>query len=445
MLRERRRKLTEAVGRPILLASGGLASRNYAANQYPFRASSHFLYFVGWSEPGVAALLEGDRCTLYYTAPPLEDQVWDGPAPALEDLVHRYELDAVKALLDLKVPPDVTFLPVVEAGAQRQLRTWTGRDFEPEGRDSALVDAVIELRLRHDAAAQAELREVCRVTALAHVAAMEATRPGLFEYEVLAELQRVVISHGMSTSFGPIVSRRGEVLHNPHSRGKLESGDLLLCDFGAEAATGWAGDVTRTYPVSGRFSPLQKDLYEAVLQAEQKAIEACRPGVRFRDVHLTAATTLAANLVTLGLLRGSAESLVERGTIALFFNHGIGHLLGLDVHDMEDFGDRAGYAPGRTRSPQFGLSYLRLDRDLEPGMAVTIEPGFYWNPALLEDANRLEPHRDALNFDRIEQAREVRGIRIEDDVLVTAAGPEVLTSQAPKSVADLERILTRSR
>ncbi len=442
MYRDRRSKLSQAVKAPILLASGGLASRNYAANQYPFRASSHFLYFVGWSEPDVAALIDGDRCTLYYDTPSVEDQVWNGPAPDLDELRQRYELDAVEPMSALKVAPETTFLPVVEAGAQARLRQRTGRDFEPEGRDSTLIDAIIELRLRHDADAVHELRQVCQVTALAHKRAMEATRPGLYEYEVLAELQKVVISHGMSTSFGPIVSRRGEVLHNPHSRGQLEDGDLLLVDFGAEAATGWAGDVTRTYPVNGRFTPLQKDLYQSVLSAELAAIDQCRPGVSFRDVHLKAATTLAGCLVDIGLLKGSAESLTERGTVALFFNHGIGHLLGLDVHDMEDFGDRAGYAPGRTRSSQFGLSYLRLDRDLEPGMAVTIEPGFYWNPALLEDQQRLEPHRDALNMERIREARVVRGIRIEDDVLVTAGAPEVLTPGAPKSVADLEETLT---
>jgi len=446
MFKERRRKLTQAVSSPILLASGGLASRNYAANQYPFRASSHFLYFVGWSEPDVAALLEGERCTLYYNPPSVEDQVWNGPAPDLEELKERYQLDAVEPLASLRVPPDATFLPVVEAGAQRLLRAWTGRDFELEGRDAALVRAVIELRLRHDSAGQEELRQVCEVTALAHRAAMEVTRPGRYEYEILAELQRVVISHGMSTSFGPIVSRRGEVLHNPHSRGRLESGDMLLVDFGAEAASGWAGDVSRTFPVNGRFTPLQKDLYEAVLEAQQQSIDACQPGTRFRDVHLKAVESLASSLTSIGLLKGSVESLVERGTVALFFNHGIGHLLGLDVHDMEDFGDLAGYAPGRSRSPQFGLSYLRLDRDLEPGMAVTIEPGFYWNPALLEDPRRLGEHLDALNLERIGEARAaVRGIRIEDDVLVTARGPEVLTGQAPKSVADLEAVLNATR
>jgi Xaa-Pro aminopeptidase len=218
----------------------------------------------------------------------------------------------------------------------------------------------------------------------------------------------------------------------------MREGDLLLADVGAETPDGWAGDVTRTWPVGRRFSATQRDAYELVLAANRAATAAVAPGVRYRDVHLTACRVLAEGLVSLGILRGDPDELVADGVHALFFPHGVGHLLGLDVHDMEDLGDRAGYAPGRSRSSQFGLSYLRLDRDLQPGMAVTIEPGFYVVPAILRDPTLSAAAGDRLVRAALERFSDVRGIRIEDDVLVTETGHDVLTSDIPSSVADVE-------
>jgi Xaa-Pro aminopeptidase len=214
----------------------------------------------------------------------------------------------------------------------------------------------------------------------------------------------------------------------------------VLADVGAEHE-GWAGDVTRTWPVSGKFSPTQRALYDIVLQAQKEAIDLVRPGTRYRDVHLHASLVLARGLVDEGVLSGDPAGLVERGAHALLFPHGVGHLLGLDVHDMEDLGDRAGYAPGRTRSEQFGLGYLRLDRDLEPGMAVTIEPGLYLVPAILADEKLCGPFvaDGTLNRDALARFADVRGIRIEDDVLCTADGPVVLTKDIPKEAADVEK------
>jgi Xaa-Pro aminopeptidase len=229
------------------------------------------------------------------------------------------------------------------------------------------------------------------------------------------------------------------VLHNTTYFNTLAEGDLLLCDAGAEHQ-GWASDVTRTWPVSGRFSATQRDLYDIVLAAQEAAIAAVRPCVRYRDLHLLSSRVLAQGLVDLGILRGDPESLVERGAHALFFPHGLGHLLGLDVHDMEDLGDRAGYAPGRSRSEQFGLCYLRLDRDLQPGMLVTIEPGIYLVPGIFADEALCGPFdRDkTLNRDRLADFADVRGIRIEDDVLCTEGAPEVLTAAIPKDRAAVE-------
>ena len=196
---------------------------------------------------------------------------------------------------------------------------------------------------------------------------------------------------GMGLSYEPIVTVRGEVLHNEEHTNLVSPGDLVLADVGAETPEGWAGDVTRVWPASGRFSTTQAELYDVVLEAQQAAIALVRPQVRYRTIHETAARRTLEGLVELGILRGSIDGLFERGAHTLFFPHGVGHLLGLDVHDMEDLGDAAGYAPGRVRSSRFGDRYLRLDRDLVPGMAVTIEPGFYQVPGILEDPALTAP------------------------------------------------------
>jgi Xaa-Pro aminopeptidase len=273
----------------------------------------------------------------------------------------------------------------------------------------------------------------------AHAAGHKASRPGVRVAAVRAAMEHEILAADFTTAYPSIVTVHGEVLHSHDRSGLCHSGDLLLADVGAESDSGYASDVTRTWPVSGRFSPSQRAMYELVLRSQLAAIAAVRPGVRYRDVHLTAARTLCAGLVEEGILTGSVDGLVERGAHALFFPHGVGHLLGLDVHDLEDLGDRAGYAPGRSRSAQFGLSYLRLDRDLVPGMAVTIEPGLYLVPAILHSATLTGPLRDALHLEALDKFRDVRGIRIEDDVLVTEDGCEVLTADIPKSVSAVEQ------
>jgi Xaa-Pro aminopeptidase len=298
------------------------------------------------------------------------------------------------------------------------------------------------MRLVHDEDAIAQLRWAAEVTGQAHVAAMKAGATATNEVQVFGAAMAAMRAQGHEDSFGPIGTMHGEILHNIHHDHDIDRGGLLLADMGSETPEGWAGDVTRTWPVSGTFSASQRAMYELVLSAEKACVQMVRPGVRYRDIHEKAKRVIVEGLRDLGIFRGEVDGLLERGAAALLFPHGVGHLLGLDVHDMEDLGDRAGYAPGRSRSPNFGDAYLRLDRDLEPGMAVTIEPGIYLVPAIYNDERYAGPLGS--DFDKaglLERFGDVRGIRIEDDVLVTTDGSEVLTSAIPKEADAVEAVI----
>ena len=439
----RRDRLMQRLGRPALFVSGFSRPRNYAGNPYPFRAESHFLYFVGRGIEGSALYLTREGATLYAPPPDPEEALWTGEQPSLERLSRELELE-VRPIDELKLDADVATLPAADAESAAWQSDLLGRDVfagsgpELEGIDQKLADDVIALRLVHDAAAIAQIRAAGKVTEHAHRAGMRATKPGLREAAVVAKMEAEIVGFGCSHAYQPIVTVEGEVLHDQRHHRLLGERDLLLCDVGAESPDGWASDVTRTWPVSGRYSGSQRALYEVVLAAQRAAIDAVKPGVRYLDVHRTAGKALLSGLIALGIYRGDLEDLYARGAAALFFPHGIGHLLGLDVHDMEDLGDRAGYGPGRERVQSFGDRYLRLDRDLMPGMVVTIEPGFYRIPYLLERPSEVGDLEGALDRAVLARHADVRGIRIEDDVLVTDTGAEVLTAAIPKQPDDVE-------
>ncbi|MCX4246581.1 aminopeptidase P family protein [Paraliomyxa miuraensis] len=452
----RRTALAAALGdTPALLFSGSQRARNYPANVFPFRADSHFLYLAGAAIPEAALLIHGGRTELFVPPKDDDDPLWHGPTPGPEHVTRATGVDAVRSRQELPAAiaaagggASMATLPSADPITRfdqcRLLgRAWPG-DRTPgvdglDPVDLGLADAMIALRLRHDEGALELIRRAVHGTTAAHLAGMAASRPGRFEHEVRAAMERELLARDMTTAYGSIVTVHGEILHATTYGNELREHDLLLADLGGELE-GWANDVTRTWPVSGKFSPTQRALYDIVLQSQLDAIAMVRPGVRYRDVHLAAALTLARGLVDEGLLRGDPHALVERGAHALFFPHGVGHLLGLDVHDMEDLGDRAGYAPGRARSEQFGLGYLRLDRDLAPGMVVTIEPGIYLVPAILQRQALVGPFVADGTFDpaRLERFSDVRGIRIEDDVLCTTTNPEVLTAAIPKEPQAVE-------
>ena len=441
----RRTLLTQMQETPALIPAGSFIGRNYAGNPYAFRPSSHFIYLLGPHSFHLAdswLLLANGKTKLFTTAPCADDALWHGPSPsfdALSDLLQVQVCDLQTLSQELSGLKPATIL-AVDPNTQTQQTELLGRDVRtPSPIDQQLCSAMVQLRLKHDEAAQWEMRVAAEATAAAHRAGMKATRSDKFEWEIKAAMEYELSLRGMTTAYNPIVSTHGEVLHNNDYHHTLQNGDLILADVGAETRGGFAGDVTRTWPVSGTYQPEQRAIYEVVQRAQEEAIAMCTAGTRYRDIHLKACTALTEGLIDLGILKGSPEELVNDDVHALFFPHGVGHIIGLDVHDMEDLGDLAGYAAGRERSNRFGLCYLRLDRDLEPGMAVTIEPGFYQVPAILNDPDRVGPAKDCIQWGELEKYAQVRGIRIEDDILITEAGPENLTEAIPKSVSDVEQ------
>lgn len=436
--RARLRQRMKARGIAVAALSSGWARvRNFEHNVYPFRAESHFLYLVGRPLEGAILVLREDSEVLYWTEPDPAAVVWNGPMPTLDELAEELELE-VRSIDELSADSTTATLPPQDQETAEWLGALLDRDViacsgaELEGADAALAEAMVELRLRHDEAALQQMRQAAQVTALAHQAGRAATRAGLREAVVRAAMEREIYAAGMVPAYHSIVTTHGQVLHEIRSDRVMSAGDLVLADVGAETPEGWAADVTRTWPVSERLSPSQRELYAVVLRAQQAAVELVRPGARFLHLHRAASFELGRGLVELGILRGDVEELYERGAIALFLPHGLGHLLGLDVHDMEDLGDLAGYGPGQ-RGTHPSEEALRLDRVLEPNMVVTIEPGFYRIPALLENRERVAPLADCIDWSRLDQYADVRGIRIEDDVLVTEHGCEVLTRDIPKT------------
>ena len=444
-LQQRRQQLSRRFTGPALIWAGGAAARNFAANQYPFRASSHFLYFAGLPLEGAVIRLQNGELTLFMNEPSPAEALWHGASPsraevaAAIDAVAHYPLTDLPAFSEGAATIPVQDYPTQQQQAQILGRTWPSSTLE--GCDLNLAKALVQVRLIQDEAAVTAVQQAVDVTVRSHIAGMACTRQSRTEAQVRAAMEAVIAAEPMTTAYASIVTVRGEVLHNLQSFRDVNPGDLLLVDVGAEHPLGWAADITRTWPVSGRWSPTQRAIYDVVLAAHDACISSVKPGIEYAEIHLTAARTITAGLIDLGILKGRVETLVERAAHGLFFPHGVGHLLGLDVHDMEDLGDLAGYSPGRTRSEQYGMRYLRLNRPLQAGMLVTIEPGFYQVPEILGPARQLQTFEDCVNWERLAEFEDVRGIRIEDDVWVTEAGCKVLSSALPTHADEIEQLV----
>lgn len=450
----RRRSLIEAESPSaglVLLLGNEQSAMNYRDNPYPFRQDSTFLYYLGVEEPGLAALLDLDAGTtcLYGDDPGLDDVVWMGERPSIREYADRSgvpETAAHSALRDdltdaLQQDRPIHFLPPYRENQYRRLGHLLGlrRDRIDAYTSAPLVQTVVRQRSTKTDNEVTEFETALNVTARMHECAMRAAVPGRTEREIAGRLSGIAESHGRGLSFRPTCSIHGEVLHNHDYSHQLADGDLLLVDAGAASPLHYAGDITRVTPVGGSFSSRQRALYEAVLDAQTSAIDALEPDVPFREIHLLACRVLTEHLVDLGLMTGNAEEAVNAGAHALFFPHGLGHMLGLDTHEMENLGeDMVGYASDQSRSEQFGLHTLRLARSLKPGFVVTIEPGCYFIPELIRRWRDEGRHAAFIDYDAVADFADFGGIRIEDDVLVTEQGARVLGPGIPKTVDEVK-------
>jgi len=446
VFRTRRERLLARVDGPILLLGNGERARNLPMNALPFRQDSSFLYFTGCDQPDAAALIDRDGTTVFLPEPPPDDVLWHGPSPSLEERRQALGVDrvlpasALEQTLSGKSPRTLAVSdPARNALGQRL----GGRplSFAGEHGDPDLVKAIIELRRPKSSEELDELRRAAAATEAAFKAVMSATRPGTHERSLATLFKAVLGLHGCVPGYSPILTVRGEVLHNHDHVHPITGGELLLLDGGGEVDTGYTVDVTRTWPTSGRFEPRQRTVYDVVLASQHAAIQACRPGVRYREVHDTACRVLARWLIDEGLLRCSVDEALETGAHGVFYPHGTGHHLGLDVHDLENFGDLSSYPPGQSRPRQFGTRNLRLDLPLEVDWVVTVEPGLYFVPAILADASLRESLGRRVDWDKAQEWVGFGGIRIEDDVWVTDKEPEVLTASIPKAPDAVEELV----
>jgi Xaa-Pro aminopeptidase len=425
---------------------------NFAANPYPFRQDSTFLYYFGLDVPGVDALLDLDegRARLYGDDPTLDDIVWMGDRPSLQSRAEQVNVDRTaprSALPDDLAEIDeqgrrIHLLPPYRDQHYHRIDTLLGlsRDEVASQVSVPLLNAVTAQRAVKSDAEIEQIEAALQTTARMHEAALRMAAPGTTERTIAGRFAGIADAKGRGLAFRPTCSVRGEVLHNHDYSNALSANDLLLVDAGGTSPLHYAGDITRVLPVGGPFTPRQRRLYKAVLDAQTAALDQIEPGVPFVDVHRHACRVLTEHLVDLGLMHGPPAAAVEAGAHALFFPHGLGHMLGLDVHDMENLGeDRVGYADDQERSDQFGLHTLRLARPLRSGFVLTVEPGFYVIPTLLDRWREENRHADFINYERAADFVEFGGIRIEDDVLVTEDGAEVLGPDIPKTVSAVER------
>jgi Xaa-Pro aminopeptidase len=449
----RRNRLKKSIRSGLVLLVGNEESpMNYADNGYHFRQDSSFLYFFGLDFAGLAGVIDLDEGTdaVYGHDLTIDDFVWMGPQPTIREraLAAGIEKTGPVAALEnvLKAAKmagrKVHFLPPYRAENAVKLMNWLGVAPGGAGAEASveLIKAVVDERAIKGPEEVKEIDTAVSTSVDMHVAAMRMARPGVGEAEIAAEVYRIALAAGGDIAFPIIATVHGETLHNHDHGNRLKDGDMFLLDAGAESALHYAGDLSSTVPVSPKFTPRQREIYEIALAAHEAAAGALKPGVKQLDVHLLACRTIAAGLKDLGLMKGDTEEAVRQGAHALFFPCGVGHMMGLDVHDMEDLGEiYVGYE-GMPRSTQFGLKSLRLARALRPGFVVTIEPGIYFIPELIHQWQAANKFTDFLNYDRIEAYKDFGGIRNEENFLITAGGKRLLGKPKPKTVEDVEAI-----
>lgn len=450
----RRRELIHKISDGLILLQGNQeVGMNYGANVYHFRQDSNFLYFIGIDRAGLHAIIDcnsGEEWVFGEEAT-MDDVVWTGPLPTLAEEAAKAGISKVLPLSELPKMLEsaqsrgrkIHFLPPYRGENTINLFNWLGvkpRDAKASA-SMDLIRAIVSIRSYKTAEEVVEIEKAVRITNAMHRAAMREARAGMSEAELVAKVVQPPYSRDNLTSFPVILTVNGQVLHQHGHQGVLEAGRLCLVDAGAEAASHYAGDMTRTFPVDARFTTKQAEVYQTVLDAQLAAIAALRPGISYRDVHKIACLTIAEGMKSIGLMKGDMQAAVDQGAHALFFPHGLGHMMGLDVHDMEDLGENnVGYDAEITRSQQFGTAFLRLGRKLEPGFVLTVEPGIYFIPELIDMWGAEGKFAEFINYDQLQAYKDFGGIRIEDDYLITADGARLLGNVVPKTIKDVEAV-----
>jgi len=449
---DRRNELKKNFKNGILLFLGNDESAmNYSGNTYVFRQDSSFLYYFGIDLPNMVGIIDIDenKEIIFGYEFSLEDIVWMGPQPKLTQLAEQIgiaqseSIDNLKKYLKVKTSKQIKihFLPTYRGDQTLKLSDLLDENpFRLKSKFSKkLIEAVVAQRSVKGEEEVAEIEYAMEIAYEMHTTAMRMAKPGVVERDIAGAIEGIALSLGSGLSFPAIVSKNGQTLHNHLHSNVLKEGDLLVCDAGAESLLHYASDITRTTPVGGKFSYRQREIYEIVLTAQKNAINMIKPGVKHLDVHLTAAKIIAAGLSQIGIMKGDLNAAVKAGAHALFFPHGLGHMMGLDVHDMENLGEAyVGYDDKTKRSDQFGLAYLRLAKELKPSYVFTCEPGIYFIPELIDQWKAKKKFKNFIDYDKVEEYRNFGGIRIEDNILVTQNGYKVLGRPIPKEVDDVE-------
>lgn len=453
----RRKKLMEKLsGGLVLILGNGEAPANYTDNTYKFRQDSSFSYFFGLNLPGFAGVLDVDAGKEYIFGNDvdIDDIIWMGPQPLVKDLAVRVGVETTFPFPELAVclkdaiskGRRIHFLPPYRFRNMVLLEDLLGihHSLIKTYASLELIKAVVSLRSVKEPCEIEEITKACNIGYEMHTAAMRHCKPGVKEQYIAGLIEGIAASYGSMVSFPVIMSQNGETLHNHDHSQILQQGRMMLTDAGAETVMNYCSDFTRTVPVGGKFTSRQKDVYNIVLACNNEAIRLARPGVTYQYVHLEVCKVLAQGLKDLGLMKGDVNEAVAAGAHALFMPHGLGHMMGLDVHDMEDLGQiYVGYDDEVRPIQQFGTSSLRMGRRLQEGFVITDEPGCYFIPALIDQWKQQGMHKDFLVYDKIESFKDFGGIRLEDDILITAGGSRFLgDKRTPITVEEVEEIMS---
>lgn len=446
--KKRREQLLAQLSEGVYLIMGNNESpMNYKDNTFRFRQDSNFLYFFGLNIPGLAATLDASSgaVTLYGNDFTVIDVIWSGPQDSMKELAASVGVENTKpfSALSTDLSDGVHYLPPYRHDRVIYLAEVLSKSTREisDGFSVPLIEAVVKLRSVKDELEIAEMTEAVNISREMHIKAMQTVAAGKKEYEIVAEIYATAKRANSYLAYPAICSVNGQTLHNHYHGNTLQESDLFLNDSGAENDMCYAGDITRTIPVSKRFSNQQKDIYDLVLKMEEDCIAALKPGMLNKDSHLMANRIMLTGLKEQGLVMGDVETMVELGVAGLFMPHGLGHMIGLDVHDMEDLDEKyVGYSEGIERSTQLGLRSLRLAKQLEKGFVITVEPGIYFIPDLIKKWRAEKMFTDFINYEKLENYYDFGGIRIEDDVLITAEGSKILGKRIPKTTDEIEAI-----